>query len=275
MTVLDDLFMQISNRKRFMALIILLPTLTALILSLVLPKTYLSQASILPVNSRLSDKARFSSEEIAELYSAFGNGDDLDRLFAAARSASVLMKMVDSFQLVNHYQLSHKKESAREAAVKKLKSSSEIRKTEYGEIQIRVWDTDRQLAADICNAIVEQVDKIHRDLYTTFYARSLNALESEYAEKLLIANDSAQDKISANPAPLFAEELSYYRKSIADNRIALQNPPPSLMVLEKAYVSVKPDKPDLLMNVLVTFLVSAFTGLAAILLLPAGNKFKS
>ena len=274
MTVLDELFMQVRNRKRFMALIILLPTLTALILSLVLPKTYLSQASILPVNSRLSDKARFSSEEIAELYSTFGNGDDLDRLFAAARSGSVLMKMVDSFQLVNHYQLSHKKESAREAAVKKLKSSSEIKKTEYGEIQIRVWDTDRQLSADICNAIIDQVEKIHRDLYTSFYARTLNTLEREYAQKLLMAGDSAQNKNTANSALLFAEEFAYYRKSIADNRIALQNPPPSLMILEKAYASVKPDKPDLLLNVLITFLVSAFTGLAAILLLPARNNFK-
>ncbi len=73
-----------------------------------------------------------------------------------------------------------------------------------------------------------------------------------------------QEKIDSSL--LLSEELSYYRKSIADFRMAMQNPPPTLMVLEKAYPQVKPDKPRLLLNVLATFLVSLFTGVAAILL---------
>jgi uncharacterized protein involved in exopolysaccharide biosynthesis len=48
--------------------------------------------------------------------------------------------------------------------------------------------------------------------------------------------------------------------------MAMQNPPPTLMVLEKAYPSVKPDKPKLLLNLVLTFLVSLFTGIAAVLL---------
>jgi uncharacterized protein involved in exopolysaccharide biosynthesis len=64
---------------------------------------------------------------------------------------------------------------------------------------------------------------------------------------------------------LLGDELAAYRKSIADFRMALQNPPPTLMVLEKAYPSLKPDKPKLLLNMVLTFLVSLFTGIATIL----------
>jgi len=184
MTLLDEIITRIRKHGKYLALIIILPTVTALILSLLLPKKYVSQSSILPVNSRLSDKARFSGDEIAELYSAFGTGDDLDRLFATARSNSVMLKIVDSFNLPGYYKLLHKKLFAREAAAKELIAASDIRKTEYGELQIRVWDKDSQMAANICNAMVDRVDKIHKELYYDFYAGSLQKLEQIYNQRL-------------------------------------------------------------------------------------------
>ena len=266
MTLMDELITRFRKHTRFLVLIVSLPVLTALILSIVLPKKYVSRSSILPVNSRLTDKGRFSGDEIAELYSAYGSGDDLDRLFATARSNSVMLKIVDSFNLAGYYKLKQNKNYAREAAAKKLVSESDIRKTEYGELQISVWDKDSVMAASLCNAIVDRVDKVHKEMYFDFYAGTLQKLEHTYAQKLALARSVGTDQERIDSSLLLSEELSYYRKSIADFRMAMQNPPPTLMVLEKAYPQGKPDKPRLWMNVLATFLVSLFTGVAAILL---------
>ncbi len=265
MSLFDEIFSRFRKHSRFLLIIVLLPVLTAIILSLVLPKEYLSKSSILPVNSRLSDKARYSSDEIAELYSTFGNGEDLDRLYATSRSGSVIMKIVDSFNLTGYYRLQHKKTFAVEAAAKELSSSVDIRKTEYGELQIRVWDKEPQMASYICNAIVDRIDKIQQELYLDFYAASLQKMEQIYSQKLSSAR-AADSTLEKNDSTLLlGDELAAYRKSIADFRMAMQNPPPTLMVLEKAYPSVKPDRPKLLLNVVLTFLVSLFTGTAAIL----------
>lgn len=273
MTLMDELIARFRKHTRFLVLIVLLPVLTALILSVVLPKKYVSRSSILPVNSRLTDKGRFSGDEIAELYSAYGSGDDLDRLYATARSNSVMLKIVDSFNLSGYYKLKQKKNYAREAAARKLASESDIRKTEYGELQIRVWDKDSVMAASLCNAIVDRMDKVHKEMYLDFYAGTLQKLEQTYAQKLSMARSVGTDQGKTDSSLLLSEELSYYRKSIADFRMAMQNPPPTLMVLEKAYPQVKPDKPRLLLNVLAAFLVSLFTGVAAILLF-TGTKNK-
>jgi capsular polysaccharide biosynthesis protein len=272
MTLMDEIFTRFRKHTKFLAMIILLPVLTALILSVLLPKKYVSRASILPVNSRLADKARFTADEIAELYSAFGSGDDLDRLFATARSNTVMLKMVDSFNLTGYYKLKQKKSYAREAAAKKLISESDIRKTEYGELQIRVWDKDSVMAADICNAIVDRVDKMHKELYQGFYAGSLQKLELIYAQKLSQVRAASVNPEKNDSSLMLSDELAQYRKSITDFRMAMQNPPPTLMVLEKAYPQVKPDKPDLLLNVLLTFLVSMFTGVATILLFTSSKN---
>jgi capsular polysaccharide biosynthesis protein len=211
MTLLDELFIQCRRHSKFLMLIVLLPVLTAIILSLVLPKEYLSKSSILPVNSRLTDKARYSSDEIAELYSAFGNGEDLDRLYATARSGSVIMKIVDSFNLTGYYRLQHKKAFAPEAAAKELRSSIDIRKTEYGELQIRVWDKEPQMASYICNAIVDRIDKIHKELYQEFYAASLKKMEQIYSQKLSLSRTSDPD-LEKNDSTLLLPTLEWLCK---------------------------------------------------------------
>jgi hypothetical protein len=121
--------------------------------------------------------------------------------------------------------------------------------------------------------MIDRVDHINGELYQSFYAGTLQKLEKTYAQKLAILRDSASNK--SETGLLLTEELSYYRKSIADFRMAIQNPPPSLLILEKAYAPVKPDKPDMLLNVLLTFLICSFTGLVFILLQPATQKTES
>lgn len=255
MGLLDELLFRCRKYLRFLLLCTLLPTLLAGILSLLLPKYYLSRTSVLPVNSRLSDKARFAGEEIAELYSAFGTGDDLDRIFAAAQSADVYRKLSDSFRLVDHYQLGSKGRQAPELAVRRLRKQSDIRKSEYGEMQVRVWDRDPALAASMANALVSEVERMHHDLYRSFYAGSVASLEREWAQRI------------AKGDSLTGEEAALYRKSITDFSMAMNHPPPALMVIEKALPAVKADRPKLWLNLAATFLVSLFAAVAAVLLL--------
>jgi capsular polysaccharide biosynthesis protein len=254
MGLLDEIVFRCGKHLRFLLFCTLLPTLLAGMLSLLLPKYYLAQTSVLPVNSRLSDKARFAGEEIAELYSAFGNGDDLDRIFAAAQSADVYRKLTDSFRLVDHYRLQAKGKAAPELAAKTLRKRSEIRKSEYGEMQVRVWDRDPQIAASMANAIVSEVERMHHELYRTFYAGSLASLQRERAVQAVSA-----DSMSAS-----MDER--YQKNIADFSMAMNHPPPAVMVIEEAMPAVKADRPKFWLNLTATFLVSFFTAIAAILL---------
>ena len=272
MNLTQDLFDILKKRKRFILLMVVVPTMVAFLLNILMTREYFSKTSILPANSRFSDKSRFTAEEITELYSVFSSGDDLDRLYATARSYPVMMKMVDSFGLVKHYRIKKTDERGREAALKEFHEQCGIFKTEYGEIHIKVWDRDRILAADIANAMVAQTEKAHQQLYRDYYSTSLEKLERAYAtlldsEKDVMAKDTA--RISGSIA---YKQLDYYRRAMTDLRMALLNPPAALMVLEKAIPSVKPDRPKVLVNVVATFLVSLFTAVAAALLLPAFNK---
>jgi capsular polysaccharide biosynthesis protein len=59
---------------------------------------------------------------------------------------------------------------------------------------------------------------------------------------------------------------------MTDIRMALLNPPPALVVLERAVPSVKSEQPKVLVNVVATFLVSLFTAFSMVLLIPGFKK---
>jgi hypothetical protein len=256
----------LRRNARYLLAAALIPSLASLAVSLLMPREYLSKTSILPANSRFSDRSRFANTEIKELYSAFGSGDDLDRLYATLRSHPVMMHIVDSFGLVGHYRLQNRKERAREAALQEFRENCSILKTEYGEIHIRVWDRDRDLAAGLANAMVARAEKVHQDLYRDYFSSSLQKLETAYLgmdKSIRTGGDIDSGRIGAD-----TEVMRNYLRSISEYRMALLNPPPSLMVLEKAIPSVKHDRPKVVVNVLAAAVVGLFTGLAALLLLP-------
>jgi hypothetical protein len=254
MSLLDELLARCNRHRRFLILCTLAPTLLAGILSILLPKYFRAQTRVLPVNSRLSDKARFSGEEISELYSAFGSGDDLDRIYAAARSETVSRKMVDSFQLVDRYGLSGKGAAATELAILKLQKRTDIRKTEYGELQVRAWDKDPGVAAALANAMIGEVERMHHDLYRSFYAGTVASMK-QALDRVTVTEDSLPDA-----------SLDIYRKSIAEFSIAMQHPPPAVMLIEKAIPAARADRPRIWLNLSATFLVSLFAAVFSVLL---------
>lgn len=257
---------QLKRNARYILAVALLPALVSLAVSLLIPREYLSRASVLPANSRFSDRSRFANGEIRELYSAFGSGDDLDRLYATLRSHPVMMHIVDSFRLASHYKLLNRKERAREAALLEFRENCSILKTEYGEIHVKVWDRDRELSAQLANAMVARAEKVHQDLYKDYFSSSLQKLENAYMDMRREQGSGGRDNLARPAAD--TQVMKEYLRSISYYRMALLNPPPSLMVLEKAIPSVRHDRPKVLLNVAATALVGLFTGVASVLLLP-------
>src|SRR6188768_567332 len=114
--------------------------LLAFTVSLFLPKEYLSEASVLPANSKMMDKQAMFGSNIQELYSAYGEAEDLDRLMATLHSPTVLQFVSDSLDLSSHYNV--KGEDAGRRAMVRLTKHVTLNRSEYGEIKIKVWDKD-------------------------------------------------------------------------------------------------------------------------------------
>lgn len=237
----------------------------AILIAVLLPKKYLSTVTALPVNGVLNDKARIFNPNIESLYSEYGTSDDLDKMEGTAVLDTIFIATAKKFNLAGHFKIKNTDAPDYEAAMQ-LKDDSKISKSEYGELQIKVWDVNAKLAAEIANQLLEQLQEIHQHLQAKNNELVLQKLRDGLSEKetqLLQIKDSLQT-VSSPKADLLslkkinlAEQIQEYHKIIDQYDLALKTNAPRLLVVEYARASVKPDKPKILQTGVLT-LISAF-----------------
>lgn len=246
----DHILKDFVERKWQIVLFTVIASAVAFGISMVLPEQYLSQASLLPANSKLMDKQRLYEDNIQELYSAYGSADDLDRLLATMHSGAVIHHVADSLKMAEHYELGGRK-NAKTLANKKLEKNIKLIRTEYGELQLRVWDKDPFKAEQIAAALISRTQDVFDGMFRSFYDRSLASLRAE-----LLTQKRASDTLLQISGKL---RIAGLEQRIAEYEITRLNPPAAFFVMEKPSVSTIPDRPKILLNVLISFLASLFT----------------
>jgi len=241
------------------------------------PRLFLSVATALPASSVLADKGAIFNENIEGLYSTIGSADDLNRIIGTAELDTVYLAVTDEFNLFDHYKLT-KSKNARIKAGKELKENSQVIKSEYGELKVKVWDTDKKLAPQLANSILDKLAIIYQDLQNWNNHASVKSLQSG-REKIIREMDSIKILLSSitllagAPDPYTARlnvlsgQLAKYEKLINEYQLVLDNKPPVLMVVERAKPALRPDKPKRMQIMIVTGFASLlFALLLAVIL---------
>jgi uncharacterized protein involved in exopolysaccharide biosynthesis len=258
---MPDLVIVFAKNLKFIFGFTVVATVIALVAALLSPKKYLSTATALPANSVMADKARIFNSNIEALYSEFGSPDELDRLEGTAMLDTIFIAAAKDLNLVTHYLISRSADSVHKAAMK-LKNNSKISRSAYGELKIKVWDKDPNMAAILANTLLQKIRELHQHLQTETNSFILQKLEEDYrikqqqfrqiADSVNRASGADAEIIQAKKNALL-EQIQQYEKMTDQYRLALTTNPQILLTVENARPSLKPDKPKLLQTVLFIF----------------------
>ena len=270
----------VAKWKRPIFLLVIIATSLAAVTSLfILPRQYYAGTTVLPVNAMLTDKGRLFNNNIQELYSVYGTADDLDRIYTIAKAGNVLGFVVDSLKLVSHFEIAGNDEKARTKAVARLKKNVSITKTESGALQIDVWDKDADKAAAIANLIIQKTELLGNELLVQANQTIINKLQTDISEKTKqvmelkdVNASSGSIIINTDENELLRNELVRDKKLLHEFLLASEARQPSLMILEKAYPSLKADKPKHRLIIVSAFLLSLFFAVMAALVINRINK---
>lgn len=251
---MPDLFDLISKWWKQMVIIVFVSTIITAVITFLKPHQYLSVATAVPASSFSADKAKIFNQNIEALYTALGTADDLDMILGTAKLDTVYLFITDQFNLYDHYKMSEKGNAARIKAALLLKGNTRVIKSEYGELKVKVWDTDKNLAPQLANAIMSRLEFTHRELQGAGNKSVLSALDSS-----LKKNENSEIK---------SEELiDQYRRLKSEYQLMVDNKPPVLIVVENAKPAEWPDKPKIFQTVIATAALSLlFSVLVALLL---------
>lgn len=250
--------------KKWWKQIVSITTLSVLIAGaavLFRPPLYMSVSTALPASSFASDKSRIFNENIEALYSTLGTPDDLDIILGTASLDTVFAAVVKKTDLISHYKMQQKGENAEAKTVKLLKKRCSVTKNEYGNLKVKVWDTNKEKAAVLANEIMKLLSEIHQNLMSEGSKAALKGL-MEGRQKILNQVDTTTDLAKKTTLVSRTQE---YEKLIGEYQLMIDSKPPALIIVEEAKPTTRPDKPDITKTIaaagVLGFLFSLLTAL--------------
>ena len=256
--------------KTIVGMVLIVTAITAVIL-LLQTKQYLSTVTALPAASVNYDKSTIFNDHIQSLYSSIGGADELDKVLGTAELDTFYISAIRQFDLIKHYKEVDTK-TGLYRTIKELRDNVEIFKTEYGELKIKAWDKDPELAANMANFFYDNLQTLHQYLQNQSNQSSLQKLEENYLvlqQQFTNLQDSLQN--GANQSrPLVnirlttkTQELAEYEKLISQYTLMIKAKPQVLLLVERARPGLRPERPKLLP----VFIMAAFASLIFGLLL--------
>lgn len=296
---MPDIIAVIGNRWKLIFLLTLVATGVALVATLFSPKLYLSTATALPANSALNDKARIFNTNIEGLYPSLGSPDELDRMEGTTKLDTLFIAMANDFNLAAYYGITN--ESAVYKAALKFKKGTDISRSAYGELKIKVWDKGKGMAAELANAYLQKLNAFHQHLQNANNIKLLQKMKDDVAAKqkqLLIYEDKTESYKSNKQAfegstipgdttgkgsgltfrfriaesAILLDEIKEYQKLINQYELSIQTTPDVLIVVEAARPALKWDKPNILRNLAFAFIASLLFSFLLALFIESRNK---
>lgn len=257
---MPDIFDLIKNWWKQVLLVVIVSLIVVGIIVYAKPRQYVSVTTAVPASTYSSDKAKIFSDNVQQLYTALGTPDDLDVIVGTGNLDTVYTVVAQKYNLWDHYKMGEKGAAAISKAASILKKNTKVMKSEYGELKVKVWDTDKELAPQLANSIMDQLQSIHQYLQGAGNEATLKGLISG-RERLKAKSDSAAQEKNI----LLEEKLKQYDNLITEYQLVVDSKPPVLVIVEKAKVSDWPDRPKRIQLLVATgvlaFIFSLFLAL--------------
>lgn len=145
--------------KKHILLVCLITVIGSSIVSFIMPVYYKSTAIFYPYNPKLSDPRTLYVKDIN--YSIFGQSDDIDRVISIANSSLIHRDMIKEFNLMQHYDIDSSGKAAMTYALEEFQDNLEFIKNDEGALEITIYDTDEELAAEMVKIMTGKINYIN------------------------------------------------------------------------------------------------------------------
>ena len=270
---MPDLFDLMRRWRKQIFLLIITTLIVTTAIVFLIPKRYLSVATALPASSYATDKTSVFSQNLQILYSTVGLPDDLDKMVGTAHLDTVYRFVIAQLGLTDHFGIRKTDGSAIPKAASILRKHTRVIKSDYGELRVKVWDVDRDLAAALANAIMEKIQQIHQDVQTVNNSIMLSKLNEEYAnkknefEKLAGSSSLTEPEMFSIHKSSLLQQVQEYEKLINQYKLIVDAKPQALIIVERATPAFAPDQPKPLQIIVAAAILSFFFGLLTALIL--------
>jgi len=142
---------------------------------------YESVVTVFPATTNSPSKAllpqnTYQDEDFLE----FGAEEQAEQLIQILNSDAIFDTIVDQFGLIEHYDLDTSSKTLRTDLWEEFSDKISFQRTQFMSVEIKVLDTDPQMAADIANAITDLLDRAKSRIQRSRAQVGLKIVQREY-----------------------------------------------------------------------------------------------
>ena len=297
--------------KKPLIVVILLGALGSVGVAVMLPVYYKSVTTFYPTNPSMTDRQILFSQDTKENYvEYFGTKKDVERVLTIAKSAQLSSFMIEKFSLFDHYGIDRENDAYPITAVyKEFSDNYAAIKTELAAVEITVFDTDPQMAADIANASAQRIDEVNKQMIsknkgqilTLFVDQkadkqkevdlltdSLAQIGEQYNIQVITSNDGESHQYKGNSLQGVetykvlhkihenaVEEFTTLLLLLNQYQLSSQDETSSIQIVEAAYPAEKKSKPVRWLVCLAITMGVTFFSLIAVILIEKINEIRA
>lgn len=160
-----DIFVFLWKKRKPLIIVTAIGAITSVIVSLMLTVYYKAETVLFPTTFIAPSTSLLhisNNQETDPLI--IGDEDDLERLIQILNSDYIKNKIIEKYDLINHYGLSPSMPHLKYELMEIYNSCFSYQKTQYQGVVVSVVDVDPQMAADMANDIAILVDSVVYDM---------------------------------------------------------------------------------------------------------------
>ncbi len=245
-------------RKPILIITIVVAIASAAISWFFMPNYYKSTVNFYPSNPVMTDRQVLYSQSAGEIkIEYFGSAGDIDRILTIANTSAIIDYIINKYHLMDHYGYDSTKELARYNTKKKFLKNYSAVETEYGAVEISIWDQDKNLASEMANHVVATIDEHNKEMLLRDRKLVIETFKNEVAGKeanVKKLNDSIASAKAAHATPetllILDSKLQAAVSDLNNNKIILEQNQTAantdfstLHITEEAYPAIRKDKP--------------------------------
>jgi hypothetical protein len=159
--------------------------IASIIISLTITNLYKSKVILFAAPNTSTSKYLLSNQSAGPLgLLAFGEDEQTEQLMQILQSDQVKNKIIQKFDLLNHYEIDPNSKNKYTILNNKMKKYIHFKRTKYMSVIIEVLDKDPVTAANIANEISNQVDTAMNKIQHDRAMIALSLVEKEYQSML-------------------------------------------------------------------------------------------
>lgn len=279
---LQNILPLLKQHRKFILIFTVLINMGTALLLFFIPPEYKSVVTLTPLNTQLADKGTLFNPNIKDLYSIFGNGDDIERMEAANDWNSIYLAMVQELKLDVYYKIKDANLSNRQQkAAAILKTKLYAQPTEKSMLQLIAWSKEPEMSVKLANVFTAKISARIQSVILSRYDSAIKYMQRSH-DTLQYKYKKAASELSNATTPeqqLAKIEVSALANLLTDNikitgelQQAKASVPQILFVLDNPVAdktAVRPDKPAVIIG---TFLAALIFSMAWVIIYHRNNQ---